>query len=240
MTMATRSLPGGASAPPTDTFPIHRILAATDGTPASEHVAAWARDLAPLGGARVWLLHVAPPGEDGRRVLEEERAGLGGVDADAILGFGSPAHEIVGLAESVKADLVIVGSHGHGRIERALLGSVSSAVKDRVGGRVLVARLPPRPARVLAADDGSPEGGAAVRLAEALAARWGARMNLLLVAGAAHAGPRVVARAEELGAGLVVVGSRGRGRLRRLAPGALGDHVLRHSRASVLLVKEAR
>ena len=41
---------------------------------------------------------------------------------------GSPKRVILEEAEAFGADLIVVGSHGHGRLERFLLGSVSQAV----------------------------------------------------------------------------------------------------------------
>jgi nucleotide-binding universal stress UspA family protein len=41
---------------------------------------------------------------------------------------GSPKRAILEDAEAFGADLIVVGSHGHGRIERFLLGSVAQAV----------------------------------------------------------------------------------------------------------------
>ncbi len=46
----------------------------------------------------------------------------------------------------------------------------------------------------------------------------------------------IVALAEELGVGLIVVRSRGRGRIRRALMGSLSDQVVRHARCPVLVV----
>jgi nucleotide-binding universal stress UspA family protein len=46
----------------------------------------------------------------------------------------------------------------------------------------------------------------------------------------------IVALAEELGAYVIVVGSRDRGRIRRALAGSVSDWVLRHARCSVLVV----
>ncbi len=54
--------------------------------------------------------------------------------------FGKAATEILVLAKGVGADLIIVGSHGHTSLERALLGSVSEAVVRGAGCSVIVAR----------------------------------------------------------------------------------------------------
>jgi nucleotide-binding universal stress UspA family protein len=54
--------------------------------------------------------------------------------------FGSPESRIVETAEEMKADLIIVGSHGYGSWERLLLGSVSDSVVHHAPCSVLVVR----------------------------------------------------------------------------------------------------
>lgn len=53
---------------------------------------------------------------------------------------GSPESRIVEKAEEIKADLIIVGSHGYNRWERLLLGSVSDSVIHHAPCSVLVVR----------------------------------------------------------------------------------------------------
>jgi nucleotide-binding universal stress UspA family protein len=55
---------------------------------------------------------------------------------------GSPKQVILEEAESFDADLVVVGSHGHGRLARFLLGSVSQAVALHAGCSVEIVRSP--------------------------------------------------------------------------------------------------
>jgi nucleotide-binding universal stress UspA family protein len=54
--------------------------------------------------------------------------------------IGKPAAEILGVAEDVGADLIIVGSKGLTGIERMMLGSVSEKVAREAGCTVEVAR----------------------------------------------------------------------------------------------------
>jgi nucleotide-binding universal stress UspA family protein len=54
--------------------------------------------------------------------------------------FGSPERKIVETAEEMKADLIIVGSHGYNRWERLLLGSVSDSVAHHAPCSVLIVR----------------------------------------------------------------------------------------------------
>ncbi|MGH2513958.1 MAG: universal stress protein [Candidatus Limnocylindrales bacterium] len=80
---------------------------------------------------------------------------------------GRPASVIVDEARSFEADVVIVGSRGHGSIAALLLGSVSAEIVDQAPCPVLVARRP-APERVLFATDGS----ASAATAEAVIASW--------------------------------------------------------------------
>ena len=51
------------------------------------------------------------------------------------------------------------------------------------------------------------------------------------------ASEEIVALAEEIGAGLIAVGSRGRGRIRRLLMGSVSDAVVRHAHYPVIVVR---
>lgn len=61
------------------------------------------------------------------------------VPVDVIVRHGSPADVIVEAAAEVGADLVVVGSRGHGGFVGLLVGSVSRRVVDRAGRVVMVA-----------------------------------------------------------------------------------------------------
>ena len=50
----------------------------------------------------------------------------------------------------------------------------------------------------------------------------------------------IITFAEEIGAGLIVMGSRGRGGIRRALMGSVSDAVVRHSHCPVLVVREGR
>jgi nucleotide-binding universal stress UspA family protein len=49
--------------------------------------------------------------------------------------------------------------------------------------------------------------------------------------------PEIVALAEEIGAGLIVMGSRGQGGIRRALMGSVSDSVVRHAHCPVLVVR---
>jgi CBS domain-containing protein/nucleotide-binding universal stress UspA family protein len=66
---------------------------------------------------------------------------LRGVCANYVFRTGEPAEEILRLTESLRPDLLVLGSHGRGRFGRLLMGSVSDAVAHRWHGPVLIARM---------------------------------------------------------------------------------------------------
>ena len=72
---------------------------------------------------------------DGRARLERQALSV----EPAVL-RGRPATAIVDEAKAMAADLIVVGSRGHGTIESMLLGSVSAEVIDHASAPVLVAR----------------------------------------------------------------------------------------------------
>lgn len=55
---------------------------------------------------------------------------------------GSAKHMILEEAEAFNAELIVVGSHGHGMVERFLLGSVSQAVALHARCSVEIVRTP--------------------------------------------------------------------------------------------------
>jgi nucleotide-binding universal stress UspA family protein len=64
-------------------------------------------------------------------VLEKQLKSIeesGGVVNETYLREGRAAEEIVELAEEIGVGLIVLGSRGHGRLRRALMGSVSDAV----------------------------------------------------------------------------------------------------------------
>jgi nucleotide-binding universal stress UspA family protein len=73
---------------------------------------------------------------------------------------GRPASAIIDMARAFEPDLLVVGSHGRGRIASAVLGSVSAEVVEHASCPVLVARGTSILSLVLA-DDGSPHASAA-------------------------------------------------------------------------------
>ena len=55
-------------------------------------------------------------------------AAAAGISARWVLRTGVPYKEIVGAAARERADLIVIGTHGRGGLDRALLGSVADRV----------------------------------------------------------------------------------------------------------------
>lgn len=61
-----------------------------------------------------------------------------GVNAQALLLKGDPAKLILDKAAELRAEMIILGSHGHGLLHKALLGSVSESIIRHAGSKVLI------------------------------------------------------------------------------------------------------
>lgn len=61
-----------------------------------------------------------------------------GVNAQAVLIKGDAAKLIIEKADELECDMIILGSHGHGILHKALLGSVSESVMRHAECNVLV------------------------------------------------------------------------------------------------------
>jgi len=147
-----------------------RALLALDGSPSSRAASGFAASLAWPSGSVIDVVGVVSTAtEDGpqrqqlERALDEAAAALQAesrvVRRTTLI--GRPASLVVELAGELRADLVIVGSRGHGPLRSMLLGSVSAEVVDHAPCPVLVVRRAVAETCLLAVD-GSPSANAAV------------------------------------------------------------------------------
>jgi nucleotide-binding universal stress UspA family protein len=78
--------------------------------------------------------------EEARDQLAEIASGFGGA-ARTILREDPPVDAIVGLADEIRAELIVTGTHGRSGLGRLALGSVAEGVLRRARCSVLVVRL---------------------------------------------------------------------------------------------------
>lgn len=137
------------------------ILVAVDLSPASEQVIASALKVASTTGSKVFVLHCAEPDpafvgyEAGPDVVRDQVATeyrdehravqalaseleASGVDVTALLVRGPVIETTLREAERLDAELIIVGSHGHGAVYDLLVGSHSAGILKRSAVPVLV------------------------------------------------------------------------------------------------------
>ena len=126
-----------------------RILVATDGSREAQLALTTAADLAKSTDSELHVLHVGElplvyhperhayraeyeeHEREAQQILEDEVEridGAGATAAQAHLRMGRADEEIVELAQSIDAGLIVIGSRGQGRLRRALVGSVSESV----------------------------------------------------------------------------------------------------------------
>ena len=137
-----------------------KILIATDGSRSAKEAVEFGLELAADEGARPIFVHVVQtldafpvngfvagtiPHElsdlDLQPLNDADKAAThAGLSCETKLLRGNAADEIVAYADSIDADLIVVGSRGHGAFVSALLGSVSREVLRHTKRPVLVVR----------------------------------------------------------------------------------------------------
>lgn len=145
-----------------------QVLIAVDGSPASDEAVDVGLDLAGAEGAAVTFVHVAPTvqlavgsyltvsvpvpveelsaaDEDAVLVRAAACAAEQGVEAKVVEQYGVPAEAIAAVADTVAADVIVIGSRGLGALGRAVLGSTSRKLLSQTGRPVLVVRAAKAP-----------------------------------------------------------------------------------------------
>jgi nucleotide-binding universal stress UspA family protein len=143
-----------------------RILVATDFGDASASALSRGCELARAFGSRLFLLHVvedisahfgapeyaatlgklqsdleASARERMQALLASQDVGALDVEA-AVLTLHAPAPAIVSFARDKRADLIVMGTHGRGRVASLLIGSVAEKVLRTASCPVLIVREP--------------------------------------------------------------------------------------------------
>ena len=193
---------------------IRRILCPTDFSDFSRRALRYAVALARWYEAEITLLHVVPlvpsvatatfpPGVSPLtlepvshdRILEElrrfaEPAAAVGLRFDTVVRDGSAVGEVLDLARTLPADLLVMGTHGRGGFERLVLGSVAEKVLRKACCPVLTvpqpaegipAGTPPLFRRILCAVDFSPSSMKALDYALSVAEEAKASLTVLHV-----------------------------------------------------------
>lgn len=141
-------------------LPLHwkTILVPTDLSEPSKRAVKTAAALAQTSGAKLILLHVAPmsnccsfdmpPEADeminlARKSLDEIAGTMSSdLAVEKIIRFGTkePVDEIIGVADKLSADLIVLATHGYCGLKRVLLGSTAERVVRHASCPVLVVR----------------------------------------------------------------------------------------------------
>jgi len=141
------------------------ILVPIDFSPVGKEVLTIASDLARALNAKLWLVHVAAPDPEfvgyqaGPSYVREQRADVlrhqhtdlqtmaarlsaQGLASEALLVQGPTTETLLDEVDRVKADLIVMGSHGRSGLFKALVGSVSEQVLRETRVPVLIVPSP--------------------------------------------------------------------------------------------------
>ena len=141
----------------------HRIVMPTDFSDCAREAWELAKRVSRATGGELIVSHVlpeplrlgqvvfvgeptSPAGQSARAWVEAaledlvSEARAHGLEARAVLRTGVADEEIVALALDERADLIVIGTHGRGGMNRLLLGSVADRVIRRAPCPVLIVR----------------------------------------------------------------------------------------------------
>jgi nucleotide-binding universal stress UspA family protein len=140
-------------------------------------VVALGRTYPGMNARRVRMLHARA--DELRKALRRKWSG-----AEVFELHDRPAEAILREAERFRADVVVVGWRGHGRLSRLIAGSVSRKVAEGARCAVLVVRAAVKPPvlRFVMGFDGSRHSGRATRFMARLRAPRGNRVAVVSVA----------------------------------------------------------
>ncbi|GAB4537824.1 MAG: universal stress protein [Pleurocapsa sp.] len=137
------------------------ILAAIDFSDITSAVVDKAAEIAKCFTSKLWLIHIAAPDPDfvgygtgppskrdwraktlreEHRYIQEKALELeqSGIDVTPLLIQGATVETILQEATKLNADMIVIGSHGHGALHKALVGSVSEGVIRKASCPVLI------------------------------------------------------------------------------------------------------
>jgi nucleotide-binding universal stress UspA family protein len=186
----------------TDTATVIRILVPVDGSPEASAALPYAAALA-TPGTEIVLLTVVPSATDAdaaRAGLETaaQRLRVAGQTVRTEVATGNPARRIVDIAAELRAEMIVMASHGRGAIGRLIYGSVADRVGRESPVPVMVVRtkqLAPGPvgiSRLVVPLDGSSRAESALPVATTISQRLGTPVSLVRVVDPADAMPPAV------------------------------------------------
>jgi nucleotide-binding universal stress UspA family protein len=184
-----------------------RILVAIDGSRYSRAAVEFVASRTSLIGAtpEIHLLNVQLPipahaaravgkeavqlyySDEAQKVLNAARARIdkAGFPVNDFFTVGHPAEQIAAAAAKSKADLIVLGSHGHSALRGLLFGSVTNAVMAQTRAPVLIVRRnetpPSESMKVGIAVDGSKYGRQAVKYVLRHGELFGSNPKLMLI-----------------------------------------------------------
>lgn len=142
--------------------PRRQILIATDGSETANEAADFGMEMMGCSGAKIYAVYIidTTPYRSvsldkiwSKETLDEfERVGheatsyiekigkAAGAEVETRVIRGNPAEKIISFAEDNNIDMIIVGSLGKGRYERAVIGSVSEKIVKHAKVPVMVVR----------------------------------------------------------------------------------------------------
>jgi nucleotide-binding universal stress UspA family protein len=140
-------------------LPLHTILHPSDFSERSEHAFRLACALARDYRAKLVVLHVKilpvaayteggmlPPSpgtdEDLLAQLEQVRTEAPNLNLETRLEEGAPGPTILQVAQEIRADLIVLGTHGRTGLGRLLMGSVAEQVVRKATCPVVTVRMP--------------------------------------------------------------------------------------------------
>jgi nucleotide-binding universal stress UspA family protein len=141
---------------------IRRVLVATDGSAGGDRAVDAAAELAAQCGAELLLVNIGPShlDDDLERLRSAESACIGdilqSVSAEVLVqaqkrpacrdlsrvrsvsAWGDAARHILDVAHTEKADVIVAGKRGHGRLAGLLIGSVSQKLVSLAPCKVMI------------------------------------------------------------------------------------------------------
>jgi nucleotide-binding universal stress UspA family protein len=143
---------------------LKRVLIPTDFSESARHALTYGISFAREYSARLYLLHVVetlavgyasdlfpvPMGEVYQEISGYAKSELAkltalarerGVESTELVVQGKPVTEIVRVAREETIDLIVLGAHGKGALDKALFGSTTERVVRKAPCPVLICRL---------------------------------------------------------------------------------------------------